>query len=164
MAVSKLCSVLLIALVAGLCAQSKDAYDQTDGKKGGLLDPAKFSIHHSLNFGMGAGMGSSMQSQGLYATLLTYQFSQPLTLTMNFGFPLYSTFSPYQNLNQQNLTSTQYFKNMPLDFSMLWKPSNNLLFQLNVVRNPQFYDFSGMNSPFYYQPFPMRMEEPLATK
>jgi len=152
MAVSKLCSVLLIALVAGLCAQSKDAYDQTDGKKGGLLDPAKFSIHHSLNFGMGAGMGSSMQSQGLYATLLTYQFSQPLTLTMNFGFPLYSTFSPYQNLNQQNLTSTQYFKNMPLDVSLAWKPTENLFFQVNVARN-QHYDFySDMGYPMYYRP------------
>jgi hypothetical protein len=113
---------------------------------------------------MASSFNSSIQSQGIFNTMLSYQFALPITVNLNFGLPLYSTFSSAQNLSAKNISSAEYFKNMPIDFSMFWEPSNNLLFQLNVVRNPQFYDFSGMNSPFYYQPFPMRMEEPFATK
>jgi hypothetical protein len=147
-------SVFFLSIIfAGACvfSQTKDAYDQSADKQEGALDASKFSIHHSLSFGMGTSMGSSMQSQGLYSTMLTYSFSQPVTLNLNFGFPLFSSFSPYQNLTQQNLTSAQYFRNMPIDVSLSWKPSANMLFQLNVVRNPQYDYFSGMSYPFFYR-------------
>jgi hypothetical protein len=147
----KATSLLLMAAVC-IVAQTKDSYNQEDAK-GGLLDPSRLSIHHSLSFGMGAAPGMSMQSQGLYSTLLTYQFSQPVTLHLNFGFPLYSTFSPYGNLNQKNVASMEYFKNMPLDLSLSWKPSSNLFLQLNIVRNPQYDCFSGMSYPFYSRHF-----------
>ena len=145
--------IFLVTLVSafGVFAQTKDAFNTSDEQKGGLLDPTRLSIHHSLSFGMGTSPGSSMQSQGIYSTMLSYQFSRPLTLNLNFGFPLYSTFSPYQNFNQQNLTSAEYFKNMPIDVSLSWKPTANLFFQLNVVRNPQYDYFSGMAYPMYYR-------------
>src|SRR5512141_950562 len=94
---------IIAALAVSLFSQTKDAYEQSGDKSnaGGLLDPQKLSIHHSLSFGMGTSSMSSMQSQGLYSTMLTYQFSQPVTLHLNFGFPLFSSFSPYQNLTQQ---------------------------------------------------------------
>ena len=148
----------LLLCIANICifSQTKDSYNQDDAKKG-LLDPSRLKVNHSLSFGMGSGSGMSMQSQGLYSTLLTYQFSRPVTLHLNFGFPLYSTFSTYGNLNQKNLTSLEYFKNMPLDVSLSWKPSSNLLLQLNVVRNPQYDYFSGRAYPLYsrhFYPYP----------
>jgi hypothetical protein len=91
----------------------------------------------------------------MYNTMLAYQFALPVTVTLNFGLPIYSSFSPAQNLTASNLTSAEYFKNMPIDLSLSWKPLNNLFFQLNVVRNPQYDYFSEMYPPFYYQPFPI---------
>jgi hypothetical protein len=142
--------ILFFMLIASISAfsQTKEAYDQA-GQKGGLGDTSRLSIHHSLSFGMGAASGMNMQSQGLYSTLLTYKFSQPVTLHLNFGFPLYSTFSPNGNLSQQNLTSMEYFKNMPLEASLSWQPTSNLFLQLNIVRNPQYDYLSGMVSPYY---------------
>jgi hypothetical protein len=134
---------IVLLLNAAVFSQTKDAFDQGGGGNGGLFD------------------GSSLQSQGLYATMLTYQFSRPLTLNLNFGFPLFSSFSPYQNLNQHNVASTEYFKNMPIDVSLSWKPTSNLFFQLNVVRNPQYDYFSGMSYPFYYRSMFDRSLEPL---
>ncbi len=142
----------LVVFSASVCvfSQTKEAYNQTqDSLKGGIFDASRFSIRHTLSFGMGTAAGSSMQSQGLYSTLLTYQFSQPLTLRANFGFPLFSTFSPFSTPNQKNLSSMDYFRNMPIDVSLSWKPTQNLYFQLNVVRNPQYDYFSGMMYPFY---------------
>jgi hypothetical protein len=112
---------------------------------------------------MGTSIGSPLQSQSVYNTMLTYQFSQPVTLNLNFGLPIYSTFSTAQNLTEKNITSLEYFKSMPIDVSLSWKPSNNLFFQINVVRNPQYDLFSGPYSPFYYQPFPMRVEQSATT-
>jgi hypothetical protein len=158
---------LFIAILCAGCAfaQTKDSYNSTDsaGQKGGLIDLSRFSVHHSLNFGMGTSIGSPLQSQSVYNTMLTYQFSQPVTLNLNFGLPIYSTFSTAQNLTEKNITSLEYFKSMPIDVSLSWKPSNNLFFQINVVRNPQYDLFSGPYSPFYYQPFPMRVEQSATT-
>jgi hypothetical protein len=139
---------VLFFAAACVFSQTKDSYNQ-ETPKGGLLDPSRIKINHSLSFGMGAAQGMSMQSQGMYSTLLTYQFSRPVTLHLNFGLPLFSTFSPYGNLNQQNISSMAYFKNMPIDVSLSWKPAENLFLQLNVVRNPQYDYYSGYANPFY---------------
>lgn len=156
-------NVALIVIVFGVCAfaQTKDSYNSTDssGNKGGIIDLSKLSVHHSLSFGMGASTGLPLQSQSIYSTMLSYQFSQPVTLNLNFGLPIYSTFSPAQNLTAKNISSADYFKNMPIDVSLSWKPTNNLFFQLNVVKNPQYDLFSGSFSPYYYHPFPLGMEQ-----
>jgi len=156
-------NILLIILVAliGAFAQDKNSYNSSDssGQKGGLIDLSKLSVHHSLNFGMGTSFGSPLQSQSIFNTMLTYQFNQPITLNLNFGLPIYSTFSSAQNLTDKNLSSAEYFKSMPIDVSLSWKPSNNLFFQINVVRNPQYDLFSGPYSPFYYQQNPPHADQ-----
>lgn len=100
-------SIIGILFAAALVfGQNEQSYKSTnDSVGGGFLDPSRFSIHHSLSFGMGAAGGSSLQSQSLYSTMLTYRFSQPVTLNLNFGFPLFSTFSSTQNLTAQNIRS-----------------------------------------------------------
>ena len=156
-------NVLFVILFSLGCAfaQDKNSYNSSDsgGQKGGLIDLSKVSVHHSLNFGMGTSFGSPLQSQSVYNTMLTYQFSQPVTLNLNFGLPIYSTFSSAQNLTEKNISSADYFKSMPIDVSLSWKPSNNLFFQINVVRNPQYDLFSGPYSPFYYQPNPLHADQ-----
>jgi hypothetical protein len=145
-----ICVLCVAALALGQNAQS---YKSTgDSLKGGLLDPSRFSLHHSLSMGMASSTGSSLQSQGLYSTMLTYKFSQPLTLNLNFGFPLFSTFSPGQNLSAQNLKSADYFKNMPLEASLSWKPTDNMYFQLSFIRAPGNYYYDSYYSPFFYLP------------
>jgi hypothetical protein len=143
--------ILSGALCFTLIAQTKDAFNDDDSQKSGLIDTKRLSIHHSLNFGMGTSNGSSMQSQGIYSTLLSYQFSKPVTLNLNFGFPLFSSFSQYGNLNQQNISSLDYFKNMPVDVALSWKPASNLMLQLNIVRNPQYDYYPGFTSRSYFR-------------
>ena len=134
-------------------AQSADAYsdagDSTSPvRTGGLFDKSRFSLHHALSFGAGMGGGSGLQSQGLYTTMLQYKFAAPLTVNLNFGFPLYSTFNSAANFSATNLKSADYFKNMPLDFALTWKPRDNMMMRLNVVRNPQPTMFSRSMMPF----------------
>ncbi|HUI93896.1 MAG TPA: hypothetical protein VLX68_16755 [Chitinivibrionales bacterium] len=147
--------IIFILYIAALSfGQNAKAYDvKTDSIKGGLLDPSRFSLQHSLSMGMMSASGASLQSQGLYSTLLTYKFSQPLTLNLNFGFPLFSTFAPGQNLTAGNITSAEYFKNMPLEASLSWKPTDNMIFQLSVVHAPGNYYYDNYYSPFSW--FPM---------
>lgn len=149
MKVMRVLTVVCICFAA-VAGQTAGSYSPSkDSAKGGLLDPSKFFINHGVSFGMSSASGSSMKSLGLYTTMLTYQFSQPVTLHMNFGFPLYSSFSPMANPSAQNIKSAEYFKNMPMDFSLAWQPSSNLLFQMSLIRSPQdqFY------SPFYFPGF-----------
>ncbi len=147
------CAGLLVLCFAIMAAgQDAQAYKSSgDSLKGGFLDPSRFSVHNAMSFGMASAGGSSLQSQGLYSTMLTYKFSQPITLNMNFGLPLFSTFAAGQNLTAQNLTSAQYFRNMPIDVSLAWKPTDNMFFLLSLEHAPAGY-YSDFASPFYYLP------------
>jgi hypothetical protein len=144
--------VMKLVAVAAMCcaavwAQTADSYlPAKDSSKAGLLDASKFSINHSVSFGMSSASGSSMKSLGLYSTMLSYRFSQPVTLHMNFGFPLYSSYSPMANPSANSLRSMEYFKNMPMDFTLSWQPRDNLLLQMSVIRAPQDYFYS----PYYF--------------
>jgi hypothetical protein len=145
-------AVIALCLVSLALGQDADSYKSTgDSLKGGWLDPSRFSFHNSVSFGMASASGSSLQSQGLYSTMLTYKFSQPITLNLNFGLPLFSTFAAGQNLSSQNLTSMEYFRNMPIDVSLAWKATDNMFFLLSFERAPAGY-YSDFNSPLYYLP------------
>lgn len=106
----------------------------------GLLDPSRFSVRHGLNFGMSSTGGSGVKSQSLYTTMLQYKFNAPITLNLNFGFPLHSSYASGMNLNEENVTSAEYFRSLPLDFSLTWQPWQNTLMRIHVERNtaPQF--------------------------
>jgi hypothetical protein len=150
--------LLIISFYSIICfSQSIDSYKTSEEQKSiGLSDNSKLSIHHSFSMGMSSFSGSSIQSQGLYSTLITYKFSKPLTLNLNFGFPVFSTFSPLQNLNVQNIKSADYFKNMPIQASMSWQPRENMYFNVSIIKLPEsyyYYDkflfFDNYYSPFY---------------
>jgi hypothetical protein len=146
-----------ISLCMSQCfAQSSADYKSTgsDSTKSGLIDLKRLTVNNSVSYGMSSfGGGSPLQSLGLYTTMLTYRFSQPVVLNLNFGFPFMSTYSPTQNLNAQNLQSMAYFKSMPIDMSLSWQPKPNLLFNLSIVHNGG-YGYGFGNDPFmpYYFP------------
>jgi len=123
--------------------------------KTGVFDSKNLTVHNSISYGMSSMSNSPVQSQGLYSTMLTYNFSQPVTLNLNFGFPLMSTFSQAQNLNAQNIKSLDYFKSMPIDFSLSWQPRDNLFFNLSFVKNAGYgYGYPGSYGFFdRYDPF-----------
>jgi hypothetical protein len=130
----------LVVLSAGIVfAQSEDAYTTKDDQKNGsLFDPSRFSIHHSLSFGAMSGTNAAgLKSQSMYATMMQYQFTAPVTLNLNFGLPIYSTFSSAQNLTPNNLQSLDYFKNMPFEMSLNWQPTRNTLLQFSIVKPGQ---------------------------
>ena len=139
--------VTLLCAVSLVSAQSKAAYDvSSDSAKGkGLIDPSRLSVSHSMSFGMlGGGGASSLQSQSFYSTMLQYRFTAPVTLNLNFSLPIHSSFSPYQNLTAQNMQSLNYFKNIPFDVSLSWKPSDKFQFNFSVVNYPSYYGY-GMS-------------------
>ncbi len=130
-------SLIFSATLFGQAALDQGAPSQSASTTlQGVQIPSPLSVSHSLSFGMASGLGSSsLGSESFYSTALQYKFSGPVTLNLNFSLPIYSSFSPYQNLTAQNLQSMNYLKNIPFDVSLAWKPSDHLQFNLMVI-NP----------------------------
>jgi hypothetical protein len=139
--------MLLLVVLASISinAQSEDAYASTDGEQGTtkLFDPSRLSVRHSLSFGAfsGASGMSDLKSQSLYTTMMQYQFTAPVTLNLNFGLPIHSTFSQANNLNATNLQSLDYFKSIPFEVSLNWQPTETTQFQISI--------FKGSSSGYY---------------
>lgn len=134
-----LVSVSLLCLIGAGMGQTRDAYEDSGEETGegqSLLDPSRLSVNHSVSFGMSSSSAQAgLKSQSLYSTMLTYRFSTPVTLNLNFELPIHSTYSSGQNLNQENLQSLEYFRNMPLSAALTWQPRENLLLRFCVIRN-----------------------------
>lgn len=146
--------ILLACLLVSAFGQSKDDYETNEGQAGtGLLDPSRLSIQHSLSFGMSSGSSiSDLKSQSLYSTMIQYHFSAPVTLNLNFGLPIFSTYSSAHNLTTSNLQSMEYFKSIPFDVSLTWKPSQNTMLRLSVMR----YSGYPMYGDYFYDPYDYR--------
>ncbi|MDO5577338.1 MAG: hypothetical protein Q4F84_09685, partial [Fibrobacter sp.] len=130
-------------------SQSEQAYESDENNNGGIFDPSHFSMQHGLSFGMASsGNLSNAKSQSLYTSMMQYKFNAPVTLNLNFGLPIHSTFSSAQNLSSANLKSMDYFKDIPFDVSVTWQPTDRMLFHFGVSRyTPSSYYFSD---PFNY--------------
>lgn len=147
----------VMLLVAGIVyAQDKSAYQTPDEQKStGLLDPSRLTVQNSISFGaMSNGSSASgLQSQSLYTTMMRYRFVAPVTLNLNFGLPIHSSFSSAQNLSTNNLQSLDYFKSMPFQMSLDWQPTDNMMFRLSIMKAPAnnfFYNEGYGNwDPFY---------------
>jgi len=140
--------IFLICIISLAVSQTVEAYKDTEKKEGiSFFDPSRLTINHALSFGMSSSSAySGLKHQSLYTTMMTYQFSNPVTLNLNFSLPIHSTYSSEFNLNADNIQSLDYFKNIPFDAHLRWQPSENFAVQLSVIRN------TGA-SPFYYSPF-----------
>jgi hypothetical protein len=97
---------------------------------------------------MSSGSGSGLQSQSLYMTMMQYQFSKPVTLNLNFGLPIHSTYNDANNLSRENIQSADYFKNMPFNASLTWQPSDNFSMRFTVAR--ESYPTSYLSGRSFY--------------
>jgi len=149
---------LFSAFAAPLFAQSVDAYDLGgSGFAGGdsstgLLDPSRLKVSHSMSFMAGGSRADDVKSQSLYSTMVQYKFNAPVVLSLNFNMPIHSTFNQYNNFTSDNLSSLDYFRNMPIDASIAWMPAQNLLFKVSVIKMPEngyFYNGSYPADRFY---------------
>jgi len=149
--------MLVLAAAISVFAQTEGAYEAGGPRSSsgigaggdgtpylGLLDPARFSVSHSMSFMAGGAKVSDLKSQSLYSTLMQYKFSAPLVLSLNFDMPIHSTFNPHSNLTNDNLASMDYFRNIPIDASLTWMPSDRFLMRVSVYKPPE----SGY-SPYY---------------
>lgn len=156
----------MAVLACAAFGQNADAYKASgsDSSGNGIIDLKKLSVNHCISFGAATGFGQGgVASQGLYSTMLTYRFSQPVTLNLNFGLPIMSSFNPAQNFNAKNIQSLEYFRNMPFNVSMAWQPRDNLLFQFSIVHAPG-YGAYGYDDPFSAMSlFPMQTIAPAAS-
>lgn len=142
--------ILFLALCVGLVsAQTVESYGDDKEESGkSFLDPSKFNINHSVSFGMASSSQySGLKSQSLYTTMMSYKFSKPVTLDLNFSLPIHSTFSSDFNLNKENVQSLEYFKNMPVDAHLTWRPNEKFAMQLSVIRN------TGAQNPYLFSPY-----------
>lgn len=140
---SKILLITVFSVIA-VFSQNEDAYKTKDEhKSASLLDPSRFSIRHSVSFGAMSSSGvNGLKSQSMYATMMQYQFTAPVTLNLNFALPIHSTFSSAQNLTPNNMQSMDYFKSMPIEMSLNWQPTKNTLFQLSIVKQSRDYLFN----------------------
>lgn len=149
--------LVLLLLAAVTWSQDASAYETSEEKKNtGLFDPSRLTIRNSLSFGAMSNSlsnASGLQSQSLYTTMMRYQFTAPVTLNLNFGLPIHSSFAQAQNLSTDNLRSMDYFKSMPFQMSLDWQPTENTSVRFSIIKAPANGYF--MNSayadwdPFY---------------
>jgi len=144
---------LTFAFASPLFAQSVDAYDlggsyAVGDSSVGLLDPSRLKVSHSMSFMAGGSGTSDVRSQSLYSTMIQYKFNAPVVLSLNFNMPIHSTFNKYGNFTSDNLSSLDYFRNMPIDASIAWMPAQNLLFRVSVIKQPEAgYFYNGLYAP-----------------
>ena len=146
---------IILAVAVSALAQSEGAYEvgdfgglpsPQDGEAAsvGLLDPSRFSVNHSMSFMAGGSRVADVKSQSVYSTMFQYRFNAPVVLSLNFDMPIHSTFNPYNNFTADNLSSLDYFRNMPIDATIAWQPAQNFMLRVSVIRQPESsYFYNG---------------------
>jgi len=113
-----------------------------------LINPANFSMRqsYSMQF-VGTSLGT--QNSGVYLNTISYKFGIPLTLSMDVG--LYNLFYSSAALQQANGMQGSANKNNTKpdilfpSISLDYRPTNNLLFCLQVVNMRDAYKAYGPN-------------------
>ena len=145
--------LIVVALLAPASAQTAQSFEQENKKEtGSLLDPSRLTVRHSISMGMSTSSGSDIKSQSLYSTMLQYQVSPPVTLQLNFGLPIYSTYSPLANFNKENVVTGNYLMSMPIEAAITWQPQENMLFRFSVVNRPNSSPYDFMTRSNFFNP------------
>lgn len=106
------------------------------------LDPSRFSMHHSYSMSY-MSMGGKGFTQGLYLNTMTYQFSIPLTLSLQLGIAN----QPIQTNNTAPL-----LKNGPFisGAQLQYKPAKNMIIQLDFQQTP-YQNYPMFSNPNYFR-------------
>ena len=104
-----------------------DLGQRPEGFLNALINPAKFSMHHSYSLSYYS-VGKQGSSQGLYLNTMSYQFSNPLSMQVRIGY-LHQPFGGFG----QTLGMNKVF----LQRAMLqYKPSENMIIKLDYQQLP----------------------------
>ena len=104
----------------------------------GLFDPARLHMTQSMSFGY-ASVGGHGMTQGLYMNTMSYQFSQPLSMTTHLGYLFQPGASAQLNTGLSNgLTNGTFVGGADVN----WRPWSNTDFHFSVYR--------GMDQSPYY--------------
>lgn len=107
------------------------------------FDPAKFHMSHSYSMSYFS-MGGKGMTQGLYLNTMSYRFSDPLLLKLQFGY----AHQPFNAFGRNvPLVNNGFFVS---GAELIYKPLNNMTvhFQFNRLPNQSYY---YMN-PFLFNP------------
>ncbi len=109
----------------------------------GILDPAKFSMSHSVSMSYFS-VGGGGIAQNMYLNTMTYQIADPLMLRVQWGVQNF----PYNNLSKDNpLFQGGFFLS---GAELNYKPNENM--ELSVQFN-QMPGYMYNNSRYYRDPF-----------
>ena len=106
------------------------------------LDPSKLHISHSYSMSM-LSMGGQSATQGLYLNTLTYEFSAPLTVSLQWGM----AHQPFGNTPNAPVLQNGPFLS---GASLLYQPSKNTVLHFRFQRVPYHSNFYRGYSPFYF--------------
>ena len=104
------------------------------------LDPSRLHIYQSYQMSYFS-MGSSGFTRGMYLNTMTYDFSFPVSVAVQWGYahqPFAGSKSPY-------LKDGLFISGAQLRY----QPTKNILLQMDYVHNPYQYN----QNPYYYPAF-----------
>ena len=104
------------------------------------LDPSRLSVSHSYSMSV-VSLGGHALSQGLYLNTISYQLSDPLLLSVQWGV----AHQPFATTSQHSLFSNGPFIS---NARLLYKPSKNTIFEIQYQHIPNGYGYRG------YRPLP----------
>ncbi|MBT3233019.1 MAG: hypothetical protein HN356_09400 [Calditrichaeota bacterium] len=117
----------------------------------GLIDPSKLTVNHAASFGF-SGSGDQSLMQSLYATRLTYKFSNPLTVNLILGVQN-SKFNNVPGINSENAL----LGGISLDY----RPSKKLHIRLEFQQSPlSTFSTGGMSGYNSQSLFPVNQVNP----
>lgn len=117
----------------------------------GLIDPSKLTVNHAASFGF-SGSGDQSIMQSLYATRLTYKFSNPLTVNLILGV---------QNLKFNNVPGINSENSLLGGISLDYRPTRKLHIRLEFQQSPLTTFSTGGTSGFNSQSiFPVNQVNP----
>lgn len=99
-----------------------------------LLDPSKFSMHHSYSLTYSSFGGQGI-SQGLYLNTMNYQFSNPLSMQVRIGY----LHQPFGGSDQSTGVNKVFLERAMLQY----KPSESLTIKVDYRQIPSslFYPY-----------------------
>ena len=108
----------------------------------GFIDMSKFNMDHSVSMSFLSSGGNSL-SQAMYLNTISYQFSDPLSVSLQWGirsFP-HNTFA---GTNNQLFQNGLFFSGAEIEY----KPSDTLHMKFEVSQRP-YYNYYSRYRPWY---------------
>ncbi len=104
------------------------------------LDPSRFTMQHSYSMSY-ASIGGRGFTQGLYLNTMSYQFSIPLTLSVQLGM----AHNPFESTNTPSFMQNGFFISSA---QMRYQPTKNTVLQIGFRQRP-YQNFTGYYGGMY---------------